>query len=140
MSVFPFQSNALHTRHIRRACTERRANETHNHLGVNHMPCLHHSKSSEARLNELADDEELRQGYHHAHLIHKQQSKSETSVAKLHKSPSKENVITAFTRPEAWNLTFGSQNEGFKFDALKIGSTGFAQRIVDALRFGEEIH
>lgn len=127
MSVFPFQSNPTHTRNVRRAFTERRANEFHNHLGVNHMPCLHHSKSSEARLDQLAahENDELTQGKHHLHLTHQQQlSKSDTSIAKLPKSPSHENIIMAFTRPEAWKLSFGSQEGGFKFDSITLGSNG----------------
>jgi hypothetical protein len=125
MSVFPFQSNAHHTRNIRRAFTERRSNELQKHLGVDHIPCLHHSKSSEARLDQLAQEkDELNQGQHHRYLIHQQHSKSENSVAQIKKSPSNENIVTAFTRPEAWKLTFGSQDGGFKFDALTIASNG----------------
>jgi len=124
MSVFPFASNPAHSRNIRRAYTERRANELHKHSGVDHMPCLHHAKSSEARLDQLSN-EGHRQEQHASYRTNlKQQSKSEPSVAKITKSPSHENIITAFTRPEAWQLTFGSQEGGFKFEALSINSNG----------------
>jgi hypothetical protein len=120
MSTFIFQANPAHTRNIRRACTERHAQE-HSLAGVNHKPYLHHSQSSEARLDQMGKEEELHQGKHHLHLIHQQQSKSESNVPK---AQSNESIVTAFTRPEAWKLTFGSNDGGFKIQSIIICSTG----------------
>lgn len=121
MSVFPFQSNARHTGNIRRACTERRTQD-HKFFGVEHKPCLHHSQSSEARLDMLANEEELQQGKHHLYLTHQQNKcKSETSVQK---AQSNENIMSAFTKPDAWKLAFGSNDGGFKIESLAICSNG----------------
>lgn len=118
MSTFVFQANAAHTRNIRRAATERRAQERMM-AGVCHKPYLHHSKSSEARLDQLGQEDDLHQGKHHLHLTHQQLSKSETHVPK---APSHENIVTAFTRPEAWKLTFGTNDSGFKIQPLTISN------------------
>jgi len=113
MSVFPFQSNAIHTRNIRRAVSERRGYS--DNVGVNHLPSMHHAKSSDARLNELVNEEVL----HHHLLAHRSKSESNGDSPKH----SNENIITAFTRPEAWKLTFGS-GEDLKFKSLAINSNG----------------
>lgn len=119
MSVFPFQSNAVHTRNIRRSCTERYAKER-GFLGVEHQPYLRHSQSSEARLDQLADEVELKQNKHYLHLLN-QQHKSESSV--VAKTRSNENIVTAFAKSEAWKLDFGS-GDGLKLETIGISSTG----------------
>ena len=124
MSTFVFQANAAHARNIRRACTERRAQE-HMLTGVHHQPYLRHSKSSEARLDQLAaNNGELCQDKHHLHLTHQQQSKSENCITK---APSNENISTAFTRPEAWKLTFGSNDGGLKIPILTVSNGNLSQ-------------
>jgi hypothetical protein len=117
MSAVPFQSHAVHARNIRRAFTERRG-QTHT-PGVDHMPCLHHAKSSEARLDQMVNEEYLHAKHHHTHM-NSHQSKSENNVGQS-KSSSNENIITAFARPEAWKIEFGS-GEGIK--AFSMSSTG----------------
>lgn len=118
MSTFPFQANVAHAQNIRRVVTARHTNEMNTHLGVEHIPCLQRAKSSDARLDTLGDNYGFYKNMHHNNLSH-QQSKSEMSVAK-----STENVISAFSRPEAWNLTFGSQDGPFKLDKLAINPNG----------------
>jgi hypothetical protein len=123
MATFPFQANVAHARNIRRACTARHANEMSKHLGVDHMPCLKRAKSSDARLDTLGVNYELYKETNQTNLNYNQ-SKSENSVAKLSRSPSTENVVSAFSRPEEWNLTIGSKDGGFKLNTFVISSNG----------------